>query len=207
MKFKEYINTEFTDAVIEFNYATGSEHDNQSLDEIIESINLQANIVREELIETITAWGDDEIETLDGIADIWYTIVNLNQKMNKIKLDDEDYAEGKVNLKKIEMLSVLIEALLEDLDSGFNDEQLIAACKLVVDNNKLKYTKDINEFNSWKYDADKLSKRETIYGGETFYSLVNEDGKVSKHDNFKKVCLKDIVNLDSGEVKDDKQES
>ena len=193
--FKEYINTEFKDAVVEFNHATGLDSDDFTLEHKVNNINLQANIVREELIETITAWGDDEIETLDGLADMWYTLVNLNEKLSLLAdPESESYAEKHVNIKKLEMLSSLCEVVLHDLPSGFTDEQKLAACKLVVDNNKGKYTTDKTEFDTWQYDK-KLKPKETLWNGVTYYCLVGRNGKVGKHKHFAKVCLKDVISL------------
>lgn len=197
-KYKDYINTDFTADVIEFNCATGIDRDNQTIEELVDAINLQADIVREELVETIMAWGDDDVETLDGIADLWYTLVNINTKMNNLPEDEESglYLEKNVNVKKLELISKLCDVVLNESDSGFTDEQLISASKLVVQNNKLKYTDHKLEFDSWEYPKN-LKPRITDFNGKLYYCLVDENGKVSKHNNFKKVCLEDILKMEN----------
>ena len=73
---------------------------------------------------------------------------------------------------------------------------MIACSKLIVENNKLKYTTDKNEAEFWAIDdSDGLNtKLQAVeWNGSTYYSLVDDNGKIRKHKHFKKVVLEDIL--------------
>ena len=203
-KFEKYINTEFKEAAKEFIYATGVYSSNFSLEKKIEKINVQLEQCREEaILEFLAAYGVDKKEEVDGRIDTLFVYLNLREMIEDFnsslsKVDDEEKVVdilNKLNAPFYELVTTILPKALT-LSNSSTEEKMIACSKLIVENNKLKYTTDKNEAESWVIDnSDGLNtKLQAVeWNGSTYYSLVDDNGKIRKHKNFKKVVLEDIL--------------
>ena len=164
-----------------------------SKDELVEKINAQFFIAKEEVDEFFTAKeNNDIVEMYDGAIDTFYTVRFLIQLLNEY---DERYHKeyeptcgySLDDLQKLEMegLDVLCEATELDLDilSEYVDR--------VIENNMEKFTTSLEEFKTWESDYIPTSKE---YGGKLYYFFVDENGKVKKRDGFPKVEVRSLFN-------------
>ena len=123
-------------------------------------------------------------------------IEDFNSSLSKV--DDEEKVVdilNKLNAPFYELVTTILPKALT-LSNSSTEDKMIACSKLIVENNKLKYTTNKNEAESWVIDnSDGLNtKLQAVeWDGSTYYSLVDDNGKIRKHKNFKKVVLEDIL--------------
>ena len=177
-----------------FNRIVDGKHiEEYSKDELIDKINAQFFITKEEVGEFFTAKeNNDIVEMYDGAIDTFYTVSFLIQLLNEY---DERYHKeyeptcgySLDDLQKLEMegLNVLCEATELDLDilSEYADR--------VIENNMQKFTTSLEEFKTWESDYIPTSKE---FGGKLYYFFTDENGKVKKRKGFPKVEVGDLFN-------------
>lgn len=202
--FDKYINTVFKDAAEEFIYACGVYSRNMSVIEKIKKINVQLEQVREEcIVEFLPAFGKNLKETIDGKIDTLFVYLNLRAMLEDFnsslaKLETPEEVTDVLNLldaDTYELISNIVPHALS-LSNRAKEEHMEACAKLIVENNKLKYTTSEDEANSWVIDnSDGLNTRVQAveHDGVTYYSLVDDNGKIRKHKNFTKVKLEDVL--------------
>ena len=164
-----------------------------SKDELVDKINAQFFIAKEEVDEFFTAKeNNDIVEMYDGAIDTFYTVRFLIQLLNEYdKRYHKEYEPtcgySLDDLQKLEMegLDVLCEATELDLNilSEYADR--------VIENNMEKFTTSLEEFKTWESDYIPTSKE---YDGKLYYFFVDENGKVKKRDGFTKVEVEDLFN-------------
>lgn len=202
--FEKYINTTFKEAAEEFIFACGVYSRNMKPIEKIEKINVQLEQVREEcIVELLPAFGKDLKETVDGKIDTLFVFLNLramlddfNTSLSQVE-NPEEVAEilNLLNADNYELISKIVPHALS-LNNKAADDHMEACAKLIVENNKLKYTTSKDEAYSWEIDnSDGLNTRVQVidHEGVTYYSLVDDNGKIRKHKNFTKVKLEDVL--------------
>lgn len=202
--FERYINTTFKEAAEEFIYACGVYRKDMTLVEKINQINVQLQQVREEcIVEFLPAFGKDLKETIDGKIDTLFVFLNLRVMLEDFnsslaQLSNPDEVADVLNLldaDTYELVSKIVPHALA-LSNKAKEEHMEACAKLIVENNKLKYTANRDEAYSWEIDnSDGLNTRvqEIEHEGVTYYSLVDDNGKIRKHKNFTKVKLEDVL--------------
>ena len=164
-----------------------------SKDELVDKINAQFFIAKEEVDEFFTAKeNNDIVEMYDGAIDTFYTVRFLIQLLNEYdKRYHKEYEPtcgySLDDLQKLEMegLDVLCEATELDLNilSEYADR--------VIENNMEKFTTSLEEFKTWESEYTPKSK---VVDGVTYYFFVDENGKVKKRDGFQKVKVEDLFN-------------
>ena len=91
----------------------------------------------------------------------------------------------------IEFNQELGESIAELLsDKGINLDLLDKCVQLVVENNKQKFTTSKEEFDTWESE---FIRKELVVDGVTYYTLVDENGKIRKRNNFPKVDLSFVL--------------
>ena len=161
-----------------------------SNEELIEAINLQVNITMEENLEFFENVEIDLVEELDGIVDsVYYTAPYLEYLIKEFNTRDIKEANSLL-LKRLQLTRTLSSYIEENI--SFSDKVVIEATNRIVENNMSKFTKDSNVFADWK-DGGMIRKSVEV-DGEYYYLLVNKNGKVKKHLDFKGVSLEDLVN-------------
>ena len=177
-----------------FNRIVDGKHiEEYSKDELIDKINAQFFITKEEVGEFFTAKeNNDIVETYDGAIDTFYTVRFLIQLLDEY---DERYHKeyeptcgySLDDLQKLEMegLDVLCEATELDLDilSEYADR--------VIENNMQKFTTSLEEFKTWESDYIPTSKE---FDGKLYYFFTDENGKVKKRKGFPKVKVEGLFN-------------
>ena len=161
-----------------------------SNEELIEAINLQVNITMEENLEFFENVEIDLVEELDGIVDsVYYTAPYLEYLIKEFNTRDIKEANSLL-LKRLQLTRTLSSYIEENI--SFSDKVVIEATNRIVENNMSKFTKDSNVFADWK-DGGMIRKSVEV-DGEYYYLLVDKNGKVKKHLDFKGVSLEDLVN-------------
>ena len=161
-----------------------------SNEELIEAINLQVNITMEENLEFFENVEIDPVEELDGIVDsVFYTAPYLEYLIKEFNTRDIKEADNLL-LKRLQLTRTLSSYIEENV--SFSDKVVIEATNRIVENNMSKFTKDSNAFADWK-DGGMIRKSVEV-DGEYYYLLVDKNGKVKKHLDFKGVSLEDLVN-------------
>lgn len=155
-----------------------------------EQLNIQDNQVSEECEEFIQAYhSDDEVEMVDGLVDILFTLANF-QRMNEAF----EIAVQPKFLTKLGIVTVLLSEI--DLITEAEDQWLVESAKEIAINNRAKYTHDIREALSWEIKEedllDGITLHSNVVGSQIFYCLKDKNGKVRKHKNFKRVDLKGL---------------
>ena len=69
-------------------------------------------------------------------------------------------------------------------------EIVAEATDRIIDNNNLKFTKDSEEFATWK---SAFNRKTVEVDGEYYYFLADNNAKVRKKENFETVVLDDLV--------------
>lgn len=206
MKFKEYMKGEFAEKAVEFIVCTGLWNPNMTAKGIAESLNIQMEQVKEETLEYLTAYGtNDTVEKVDGIIDMHFTVANfefMGTSITKLVKDDptnEQVFEANLNSELLDFMGVVVPTAFM-LPLKIDEEILLASAQLVIENNSLKYTSSKEEVESWVFDPDSgIRIVETVVGGVTWYCLKDENGKVRKHRDFKKVEIDQIIKRLRGE--------
>ena len=164
-----------------------------SKDELVDKINAQFFIAKEEVDEFFTAKeNNDIVEMYDGAIDTFYTVPFLIRLLNEyeIRYDTEyDECDG-YTLAELDILEqggvdVLFESTELDLDI------LYEYADRVIANNMEKFTTDEEVFKTWKSNHNPTSK---VVDGVTYYFFVDENGKVKKREGFQKVEVEDLFN-------------
>ena len=164
-----------------------------SKDELVDKINAQFFIAKEEVDEFFTAKeNNDIVEMYDGAIDTFYTVRFLIQLLNEYdKRYHKEYEPtcgySLDDLQKLEMegLDVLCEATELDLNilSEYADR--------VIENNMEKFTTSLEEFKTWESDYIPTSKE---YDGKLYYFFTDENSKVKKRNGFPKVEVRSLFN-------------
>lgn len=198
-KLQSFISETLLPSVIEFNCSTGRDFKNSTLEKQVEYINIQEKVVREEILETLSAYQNDIVEFLDGICDVYYTVPYLGWMLGNLNIPEtieEDSVEANI-LKSLEQDKVdftsSLYALFKELHHEFTEDEIIEALNLVIENNKLKYTEDLTVAESWEFKEEYKLKK-VYYDEKYWYSIENDWGKVCKYNDFPKVDLTGIVN-------------
>lgn len=202
MKFLEYIESTFARAAKDFLVNTGFFDVRMPFKDLVENLNAQADQVIEESLEFIKATSlNDKKEMVDGIVDFYFVWGNFLFMFDSIhsllQLDEENLEifEKTFSVKKLDLLQGLVPLVLKFKDFDVPDEQLIACAKLIVANNRLKYTDIKDEVESWEIvdDGSGTAIHETVVNGVSWYCLRDANGKVRKHKNFVKVKLEEVL--------------
>lgn len=211
--FRDYYYEVLTPKVVLFNTLVGGDFKNLSEEDKASRIDLQIDIVSEELIkEYAVFFAKDQIEELDAIADVLFTVSYLQYQLKVC--DEQGLNDLDINHDRLQFLMSQIGLFFESMYTHFDLDIIIKATDLVVENNMLKFTTDKAAFDKWKAPAkENLSASEQTVDGVTYYCLVNEDGKVRKKRGFKIMDLTPLVeeqnirdnSYDDTEVKEDNE--
>ena len=191
--FRDYYYEVLTPKVVLFNTLVGGDFKTLSEKDKASRIDLQIDIVSEELIkEYAVFFAKDQIEELDAIADVLFTVSYLQYQL---KVCDEQFlTELDINHDRLQFLMSQIGLFFESMYTHFDLDIIIKATDLVVENNMLKFTTDKEAFDKWKAPAkENLTPSEQTVDGVTYYCLVNENGKVRKKRGFKVMDLSGLV--------------
>jgi len=157
--------------------------------------------VKEEVLELFTAYGTtDTVEIVDGIIDTHFTWCNFEFMVNEIKAmsvkDPKilDVFEGAVSAELIDLVGGIAPVAFQ-LKLPVDQDVLLGAARLIIENNRLKYTQDSKEAYGWEIEQDGTDIKvvSTAVDGSIWYCLKDKHGKVRKHKNFQKVKLEDLV--------------
>lgn len=191
--FRDYYYEVLTPKVVLFNKLVGGDFKTLSEEDKASRIDLQIDIVSEELIkEYAVFFAKDQIEELDAIADVLFTISYLQYQL---KVCDEQFlTELDINHDRLQFLMSQIGLFFESMYTHFDLDIIIKATDLVVENNMLKFTTDKQEFDTWVSPIGEFLKpSEQTVDGVTYYCFVNESGKVRKKYGFPVVDLTGLV--------------
>lgn len=168
----------------------GKEVKDYSDEELIKAINLQVNITMEECLEFFDNVEKNLEEELDGIIDaVFYTgryLEFLVEEFNSRNLQEADA----LLLRRLQHTRALVQHIERTV--FFDVDVVVEANKRIAENNNSKFTKDSEEFAEWR-DGNMIRKS-VEYKGEYYYLLVDKNGKVKKHLDFKSVSLGDLIN-------------
>lgn len=201
MKFQKYMSGEFREEAINFIVRTGLWSRDLPHLTLVENLNVQMEQVKEEVLELFTAYGTtDTVEIIDGIIDTHFTWCNFHFMVDEIKEMAEkdpkilDVFEGSASLQLIDLIAGIVPVAFQ-LKLPVDESVLLGAAKLIIENNRLKYTQNAVEAFGWEVEQDgtDISVFKTVVDGVVWYCLKDKNGKVRKHKNFKKVKLEDLV--------------
>lgn len=191
--FRDYYYEVLTPKVVLFNTLVGGNFKNLSEEDKASRIDLQIDIVSEELIkEYAVFFAKDQIEELDAIADVLFTVSYLQYQLKLC--DEQGLNDLDINHDRLQFLMSQIGLFFESMYTHFDLDIIIKATDLVVENNMLKFTTDKEAFDKWKAPVkENLTSSEQTVDGVTYYCLVNESGKVRKRKGFPTVELEGLV--------------
>lgn len=191
--FRNYYYEVLTPKVVLFNTLVGGDFKTLSEEDKASRIDLQIDIVSEELIkEYAVFFAKDQIEELDAIADVLFTVSYLQYQLKVC--DEQGLNNLDINHDRLQFVMSQIGLFFESMYTHFDLDIIIKATNLVVENNMLKFTTDKEDFDKWKAPAkEKLTPSEQTVDGVTYYCLVNENGKVRKRKGFKVMDLSGLV--------------
>ena len=191
--FRDYYYEVLTPKVVLFNTLVGGDFKTLSEEDKASRIDLQIDIVSEELIkEYAVFFAKDQIEELDAIADVLFTVSYLQYQLKVC--DEQGLNNLDINHDRLQFLMSQIGLFFESMYTHFDLDIIIKATDLVVENNMLKFTTDKEAFDKWKSPAkEHLTPSEQTVDGVTYYCLVNENGKVRKRKGFKVMDLSGLV--------------
>lgn len=179
------------DSAVLFNkIAHGKSVKGYSNKELFDAINLQVDITLEELIETVTHTEKDLTEELDGYGDSIYTLAYLDELVNEFnsrELQDEEVG-GAIKKKRLGYALNIGNLVCKEIQRY--PEIVAEATNRIIDNNNLKFTKDSEEFATWK---STFNRKTVEVDGEYYYFLSDNNHKVRKKENFETVVLDDLV--------------
>lgn len=192
MEIKD-ISKKYLDDIVLFNkiISNGKDIEDFKVDELIDRVKLQATITKEEVDETIVAKSkNDIVEYYDGLADVVFTALFLTA-LDDVLIEKWDIGEGDLSISDYtkELGDSIVEVLL---DEDINIEVLDKCVELVVENNKQKFTTSKEDFESWESD---FVRKELFVDGVTYYTLVDNNGKIRKRNNFPKVDLSFVLEV------------
>ena len=154
---------------------------------MIDALNLQTDITSEECKE----WQDfvdvDLVEELDAVVDVIYTHGYLEYLVKEFNSRDIEVADT-LKLRRLQHTRTISEYIMNNV--AFHSGIVLEATKRVIENNEQKFTKDSEEFATWK---STFNRKTVEVDGEYYYFLADVNGKVRKKENFKKVLLDDLV--------------
>lgn len=179
------------DSALLFNkIAHGKNAKEYSNKELFDAINRQVDITIDELIETVTHTEKDLTEELDGYADSIYILSYLDELVNEFnsrELQDEE-VNGAIKKKRLGYALNIGNLVCKEIQHY--PEIVAEAVDRIIDNNNLKFTKDSEEFATWK---STFNRKTVEVDGEYYYFLADNNHKVRKKENFEKVILDDLV--------------
>lgn len=191
--FSDYYYEVLTPKVVLFNTLVGGDFKELSEEDKASRIDLQIDIVSEELIkEYAVFFAKDQVEELDAIADVLFTVSYLQYQLKVC--DEQGLHKLDINHDRLQFLMSQIGLFFESMYTHFDLDIIIKATDLVVENNMLKFTTDQQEFDTWvSPDGEDLTSSEQTVDDVTYYCLVNENGKVRKRKDFNIVDLTGLV--------------
>lgn len=201
MKFQEYMRGEFQQEAVNFIVRTGLWSRDLPHLTLVENLNVQMRQVKEEVLELFTAYGTtDTVEIVDGIIDTHFTWCNFEFMVNEIKAMSVkepkilEVFEGAVSAELIDLIGGIAPVAFQ-LKLPVDQDVLLGAARLIIENNRLKYTQDSQEAYGWEIEQDGTDIKvvSTAVDGSIWYCLKDKHGKVRKHKNFQKVKLEDLV--------------
>lgn len=190
MEIKDLIS-KYQEDILLFNkiVSNGKSPEDLCVDELIARTKLQIAITKEEVEETIKARQENDlVEYYDGLADTIFTAVFL-LALDSVLVEKWNIGEGDLSFS--EEGEELGNSVSEELFSKNINVGLLDKCvELVVENNKQKFTTSKEEFDTWESE---FTRKELIVDGVTYYTLIDENGKIRKRDNFPKVDLSFVL--------------
>lgn len=192
----KYVQGEFVHSVNFFNYLLGVHVDRiETLDDAIAKTKLQIKIAHEEFIENISSIGFSIEGELDGAIDQLYTYPYLTALITMLADKFDGYVDVLSVQPEIRALAVMEACIgvIHPLQEAFIPEDIfIEGCSRVVKNNMSKFTTSKDEAETWILpEGCRLTSQE--YQGQTYWYIVNQDGKVKKRVGFENVDLSDLV--------------
>lgn len=198
----KFITEVFEPAVINFNLRCGNTVDVlETVEQAIDALVNQSKRVLEEELETLSAYlAGDVKERLDGVVDSMvtsiYQVFLWTQIVEKFGEDEVLEEIAALDFDERNLLTITRSLYPTTLESGLGEaiqpKRLMLAMELIVANNNLKYTTDIDVANDWiaKTDDRDLCLKETVVDGVSYYCLRRiSDGKIMKPYNFIPVKL------------------
>ena len=179
------------DSALLFNkIAHGKSIKEYSNKELFDAINLQVDITLEELIETVTHTEKDLTEELDGYGDSIYTLAYLDELVNEFNSRElqDDEVGGAIKKKRLGYALNIGNLVCKEIQHY--PEIVAEATDCIIDNNNLKFTKDSEEFVTWKSIFNRITVE---VDGEYYYFLADNTSKVRKKEGFETVVLDDLV--------------
>ena len=139
--FRDYYYDVLTPKVVLFNTLVGGDFKTLSEEDKASRIDLQIDIVSEELIkEYAVFFAKDQIEELDAIADVLFTVSYLQYQLKVC--DEQGLNNLDINHDRLQFLMSQIGLFFESMYTHFDLDIIIKATDLVVENNMLKFTTD-----------------------------------------------------------------
>lgn len=201
-EFNEFLEKELKPAVLEFNGACGKAPELiDDIDIAVDMILNECKRVVEECNESIAAYTNkDRVERLDGIVDSYWTNTQLSNLFavfgNKFGTDElyeainhRDYDDVLLITYATELFPLAVSLAQGTIISG---AAIIHAARLIIKNNKQKYTEDCDKAATWGENlADPDHSLEAYeYGGKLFYCIKRvTDDYIVKPFDFKNVKL------------------
>lgn len=198
----EYLDTTFKERVIKFNTVCGKGVNKEAspVEVLGKAIN-QAKRVLEESVEALVAYqNNDTIERLDALVDILVTKVMYEEYL--IQLSEIDGESLNAAIAEYSTDDVMVLDVVQSILSGcitaaqgvamFLPKRIYISCELILANNEMKYTTDVEKMEEWKKNIDEETHfiREVDYEGDTYYSIIRkEDEKIQKPFDFKEVNI------------------
>lgn len=199
--YQEFLQGDFKQSALDFIYKCGLLTDTLYLDDpdkFISKVDTQMNQVKEELAEVLTAIDLNVAEHIDGHVDSMFTLFNFLEMNKYLQLMNPEKLQESFPIEKLQLIGNITDYIIQyPLPKSVTDEQMITACKRIVENNKLKYTTDEAVARAWRLPVG--ARREGIklqaveYEGVVYYSLVDKNGKIRKHRDFVAVDLSDLA--------------
>lgn len=200
-KYQSYLNGDFKTGALDFLYKCGLLTETMYVDDpdkFISKVDTQMNQIKEELGEVLEAIDLDAKEHMDGHVDSMFVVLNFLEMNKYLGKMPEAYLEENLNLNKLQMIGNIFDHIISyPLPKEATDENMLIAARRIVENNALKYTNDKEVAKSWKIPTggrkEGIHLQEVEYQGVVYYSLVDSNGKIRKHKDFKAVDLSDLV--------------
>ena len=198
--YQEFLQGEFKQSALDFLYKCGLLTETLYLDDpekFISKVDTQMNQVKEELAEVLTAIDLNVPEHIDGHVDSMFVLFNFLEMNKYLQLMEQDQLET-FPIEKLQLIANITDYIIQyPLPKSVTDEQMITACKRIVENNKLKYTTDKEVAKAWRLPVgarrEGIKIQEVEYQGVVYYSLVDKNGKIRKHRDFVAVDLLDLA--------------
>ena len=138
--YQEFLQGEFKQSALDFLYKCGLLTETLYLDnpeKFISKVDTQMNQVKEELAEVLTAIDLNVPEHIDGHVDSMFVLFNFLEMNKYLQLMEQDQLET-FPVEKLQLIANITDYIIQyPLPKSVTDEQMITACKRIVENNKL----------------------------------------------------------------------